>query len=138
MTIDHTKQIEELHRLVTTRLAPSPIDGVGLFALTDIPKGRKLYTDITPILYNIPYKKFKKINTRVAGILLGQFPQIVNGSNFIYPTARTQAYINHSDTPNYDPSNDVTLCDIKRGEEITEDYRMIEGWEIAHPWLVTK
>lgn len=127
MTIDHQKQIEELNELVSTKIAPSSIHGVGVFAIRDIPKGSRLYTDIMPIMFNIPYKKFNQLNEEVREIILGQFPNVINGSQFAYPITHLQAYMNHSENANYDAVLDITLCDIAKGEEVTEDYRKIEG-----------
>jgi SET domain-containing protein len=135
MTIDHTLQIKQLNTYVLTKLAPSLIDGVGVFALKDIKKGTKLYADMMPVLFNVPYKKFNRIDPNVCELLLQQFPQIVNNSSFAYPTVRIQAYMNHSNTPNYDAVNDVVLSDITAGDEITEDYRCIDGYKKVFPFL---
>lgn len=132
---NYTRQIQELNTYVKTRLAPSKIHGVGVHALRDIPKGQKLYTDMMTKLYNLPYKEFNNLFPTVRKLLLEQWPQIINGSAFAYPNARLQAYMNHSDDPNYDAVNDVTLRDIKSGEEITEDYRKIEGCGKLFPFL---
>lgn len=134
-----TKKIKQaikmLNDIACVKLAPSPIHGVGLFAMRDIPQGTTLYLDAIPNALDIPYKDFDKLLPEVRDIVLGQFPQIVNGSHFLYPTTRFLTYVNHSDTPNYDAKNDVTLVDIKAGEEITEDYRLIEGHEKVFEWL---
>jgi len=45
------------------------------------------------------------------------------------------AYLNHSDDPNYDAKNNVCLRDIKKGEEITENYRLIPSYTQVFPWL---
>jgi SET domain-containing protein len=126
---NYKAQEVELNMYVKTCLAPSDIHGVGVFALRTIPKGQKLYTDMVPKLYNLPYKSFKNLFPEIQKQLLGQFPQIVNGSAFAYPTTRIQAWINHSEDPNYDAVNDVALKTIRKGQEITEDYRKIEGYE---------
>lgn len=120
-------QIDELNTYVKTYIAPSDIHGVGVFALRDIPKGQKLHTDMMTKLYNLPYKEFRNLFPTVKNQLLERWPLIKNGSAFAYPDTRIQAYMNHHDDPNYDAVNDVTLRDIKSGEEITEDYRKIEG-----------
>jgi len=132
---DHETQIKELNTYVLTKIAPSKIQGVGLFALRDIPKGEKLYADIMPMVFNLPYNSFDKLYPEIVELLLGQWPQIINGSVFAYPTVRLQAYINHSDKPNYDAEKDLTLKNIKAGEEITEDYRQIENYQKVFTWL---
>ena len=129
------KQIDELNERVKVRIAPSKVHGVGVFSLRDIAKGQKLYTDQLPVLYTLPYSSFGKLFPEVRQILLERWPQIVNGSRFLYPDTRIQAYMNHSVQQNYDAFNDVTLRDIKEGEEILENYMLIPNWELAHPWL---
>lgn len=124
---NYTRQIQELNMYVKTKLAPSPIHGVGVFAIHDIPKGQSLYTNIIPKLYNLPHKEFSNLFPTVRNLLLEEWPQILNGSAFAYPTTRIQAFMNHSTEPNYDAVSDITLRAIKSGEEITEDYRKIEG-----------
>lgn len=135
---NYTRQIQELNTYIKVKLAPSSINGVGVFALRDIPKGQKLYVDMMPKVYNLPYKEFRNLFPEIRKELIARFPIIVKGSAFVYPTTRTAAYLNHSDTPNYDAKNDVVLSDVAEGEELTEDYRLIDGYEIAFPWLVTK
>src|SRR3990167_6990106 len=129
------EQAAKLNTYCKSRIAPSKIHGVGVFAIRDISKGQKLYADIVPEVFNLPYSSFNYLFPAVRQLLLERFPLVTKGSMFVYPDTRLQAYINHSDTPNYDCLTDTTLCDIPEGEEITEDYRVIEGWEIAHPWL---
>jgi SET domain-containing protein len=133
--VNHQNQIEELNTFVLTRLAPSPIHGIGVFALRDIPKGSHLFTDMMPRMYNLPYKKFKELRPEVAELLLEQWPQVVNGSIFAWPTTRIQAYMNHSDDPNYNAELDMTTRDITAGEEITENYNAIQNADKIYPWL---
>lgn len=129
------EQIKELNHYVRTKLAPSQIEGVGVFALRDVKKGEPLFTDMVTKLYNLPYSEFNKLRPEIAENLLQSFPLIIKGSAFAYPITRTQAFLNHSDEPNYDAIEDVVLRDIKAGEEVTEDYRKIEGWEDIFTFL---
>ena len=128
-------QVETLNKLIKIRIAPSPIHGVGIFAIQNIPKNSHLYTDNMPDVYNLKYDHFDKLYPKVREILLERWPQIVNGSQFICPDARMLAYMNHSDEPNYDGMYDMTLRDILDGEEIVEDYRAIPGYAQVFPWL---
>lgn len=135
MTENHKIQIQELNKLCQVKLAPSDIHGVGIFAMRDINAGERIYANVMPMLFSVPHKKFGELRTEVAEHLIGQFPQIVNGSRFWYPTTNIQAWMNHSDDPNYDAVKDVTLRNIKEGEEVTEDYKKIDGWEKVFDWL---
>jgi SET domain-containing protein len=130
------EQVNLLNEIVKIKLAPSSIHGVGVFAMRDIKKGEKLYTDIIPHQFDLPYSMFKKLDPEISEILLGHFPLITKGSHFMYPVNKMSAYLNHSMRPNYDAISDEALEDIPKGKEITEDYRKIENWNIVFPWLI--
>jgi SET domain-containing protein len=132
------QQIAELNAAVKTYIAPSKIHGVGVFALRDIAKGQTLGLDDLFRVYTLPYSSFKKLFPEVRKLLLGRWPQVVNGSHFMYPTDRSQAYMNHSDTPNYCGFKDAALKDIKKDEEVTEDYKLIPNHVVVYPWLKDK
>jgi SET domain-containing protein len=127
--------INLLNDIVKIRLAPSSIHGVGVFAMRDIKKGEKLYADVIPNAFDLPFEKFKKLKPEIRDIILGHWPQVVNGSHFLYPVTKMTAFLNHSDNPNYDASGDTVLKDIKTGEEVTENYRTLKNWEKIFTWL---
>lgn len=123
------QQINLLNEIVKIKLAPSSIDGIGVFTLRDIKKDEKLYTDIIPHQFDLPYERFGELNEGLSEIILGHFPLVLDGSHFLYPVTKMSAYLNHSNTPNYDSVNDVALVDIPKGTEVTEDYRLIKNYE---------
>lgn len=127
--------ITELNERVKLRLAPSKIHGVGVFAMRDIKRGEKLYVDHMPRVYSLRLADMDNLKPEIKALLLERWPQIVNGSNFIYPDARMLAYMNHSDEPNVDSKNDVALSDISSGDELTEDYRLIPNYKEVFDWL---
>ena len=127
-------QATELNSHVKTYLAPSKVHGVGVHAIRDLREGEKLYVDMIPKLYSFPYSAFNKLFPEVKLHLLSQWPQIVNGSHFAYPTTRLQAFLNHG-KENYDAKKDVILQDVKEGEEILENYCNIDNAEKVYPWL---
>jgi SET domain-containing protein len=136
MTTDFKQtQIDWLNMAVKVYLAPSKIHGVGVFALRDLQKGEQLYADYTPKVFTLTYSDLKKVDQPIRDLILGQWPQIINGSHFAYPTTRIQAYINHADKPSYDAQNDTLFKDVKKGEEITENYRAIPNYAKIFPWL---
>ncbi len=135
MTDIQQKQLDWLNENVKVKLAPSKIQGIGVFALRTINKGETLLADIQPIGFNLPFSEFDNLNIEVREQLLGQWPNIVNGSMFAYPSTRIQAYINHALRPNYDAINDCFLKKVKKGEEITENYCLIEGYKQIFPWI---
>src|SRR3990167_10101022 len=132
------EQITRLNDRVKTRIAASKIHGVGVFALRDIAKGQTLYADALPEVYSVSYTNLNKLFPKVRELILERNPMIVNGANFPYPSERIQAFINHSPDANYDAFNDIVLRDIAEGEEITENYKLIKGWEVVYPWLSTQ
>ena len=105
--MNYEKQINELNERVKLRIAPSGIHGVGLFATRNLKKDEKLYTDHIPVGYSLPYAEFDKLLSDTRELMLERWPQIVNGSIFFYPDAKLQAYLNHSDKPNYDAQKDI-------------------------------
>lgn len=129
------QQIDKINSIVKIKIAPSDIHGVGVFAIYDIPKLTKLYADSYPQAYKINYGRFSELFKEIRELIVGRWPRVTLSEPFLWPDSFYQGYINHYDFPNYDPITDLTLKDIKAGEEITEDYRRIEGWEKAHHWL---
>lgn len=131
------EDIKHLNTVVRTYLAPSKIHGVGVFALQDVKKGEPLFADMGPKFYKIPYEQFDKIRPEVAEQILGRWPQVVNGEGFAYPDTRVVAFMNHGkgEHANYDAYNDRALRDIKKNEEILEDYRKIPGHEKVFAFL---
>jgi SET domain-containing protein len=136
----HSNQdaIDKLNAECKLRLAPSPIHGIGVFAIRDIARGERLYADNMPVIYRLAYSQFGKLFPEVREILLERNPLITQGTLFFYPDARMVAYMNHSDTPNASTQMDTALTDIKKGEELTEDYRKIEGYTQVFPWILDK
>lgn len=137
----YLEQVNLLNNLGKVRIGASKIHGVGVFAMRDLKAGEKMYLDAMPNWLDLPYKYFevrkgaKRLRKEVVALLLERWPNIVNGSQFVYPDTRMQAFMNHSDAPNYDAKTDVTLRKIYEGEELTEDYKQIAGWEKVFTWL---
>lgn len=130
------KQLNTLNRWFTVELQPSDIHGIGVFAVKDLPKGTNLFMNIMPYPFHIPYKDLEdNVPEYVLEKIKGRWPNVTKGEAFVFPDARYLAYCNHSDKANYDAKTDVTLKDIKKGEEITEDYRLIDNYEKIYPWL---
>src|SRR3990167_358376 len=113
LTTNQNIQVLQLNTMISTKIAPSPISGVGVFAIRDLKKGTKLYADNIPRVFDLSYGNFSHLLPEVKQILLEQFPQIVNGSKFVWPTIRLQAYMNHSENYNYiaeDDSDERYFC----------------------------
>lgn len=128
-------QIVLLNNLIKYKVGPSEVHGVGVIAMRDLKKGEKLNMDAVFHQFDLPYKDFKKLRPEVAHHILERWPLVTQGSHFIYPDAKISAFCNHADDPNYDCLEDKATRKIKKGEEIFEDYRKIEGWEGIFSWL---
>lgn len=127
--------IKFLNDLVKIKIAPSSISGVGVVAIRDMKKGEQLYADSIPNAFDLPYKKLSLLRPEVKDILLSHWPNIVNGSMFLYPVTKMTAFMNHSENCNYDAKADKLLRDVKAGEEITENYKQIANWQKVFAWL---
>ena len=132
------EQIQELTEQVMCRIAPSPISGVGIFAIRDIKKGEKLHCALEePRWYTVSFDNLKKLPQEVRQLILDRWSEVVVGSPFLSPNhdAIMTSFMNHSNEPNYEQKSDTALCDIKAGEEIFEDYRLTRGWRCVYPWI---
>lgn len=114
---------------VYCRLAPSPIHGVGVFAIRDIPKGTNPFNNsfMAQEAIVVNKNKMKDLDPEILSLLHDFHPtsdpnqQIV--SNFPNQPIWSN-YINYTDNPNIELMTDgewVTLRDIKKGEELLED-----------------
>lgn len=135
-------QFDELCRTVKCRLAPSEVHGVGVVTIRSVKKGEQLF--VRPIgpprWYTLPYaslSKFDRVRPEIKELILDRWPSVINGSEFLSPNneLRLVSYVNHSYEPNYDPAQDVALRDIEKGEEVTEDYRIMPNWGKVFPWI---
>jgi len=145
--LSNEDQINKLNEIVKVKLSPSKIHGIGVFAIRAIGEGQRLWGNIYPQFFDLPYSHFGKLFPEVRQLILERWPGIASEMSllgmgrFAYPDVLLQAYMNHGDEgeSNYDAVLDLTTRDIKMGEEILEDYRLIDGWEKAHgDWLLDK
>lgn len=121
-----------LNRTVFCRLGPSPIHGIGVFAIRDIPKGTE-FTDhgIHDINTTVPLyfseAEFDEILPEIRDLILDRMLFDVSSSRLycISPNHDQilQSFMNHSDTPNSDGR--FALRYIKKGEEVTEDFNTL-------------
>jgi SET domain-containing protein len=107
-----------------TKLAPSRVcDGVGVFAITEIPKDYIMFQDVISDEIFIPYDKINDVR------IIQHLKSTCNSDSFGIYLSRTYNninmayYINHSETPNvyHDLTIDryVTIKEIQPGEELT-------------------
>lgn len=129
--------------LVKTRVAPSPVHGLGLFAAQFIPKGTRIWEFNEEVDSRFDESALVGLSEAEQEALLTK--TYVNPNTELYVLCGDDArYINHSDNPNtedigYDEGivngEGVTIAarDIQPGEEIFSNYTSFdadarEGW----------
>ncbi len=117
--------------LVKTKLGPSAIAGIGLFADEFIPKGTQVWKLQKGFDVILSEQAFKELS----------LPAQAQVRNYCYYNAETKSYVvcgddarffNHADEPNvssgnYDEHIDCALRDINPGEELTQNYKDFDG-----------
>lgn len=123
--------------LVKTKVAPSPVHGLGLFADQFIPKGTRIweYSEVVDSRFDA---------SRLVGLTEQEQDELLkhsylNPSSGLYVVCGDDArYMNHADDPNtedvgYDDGlvngEGITVAarDIQPGEEIFSDYRAFDA-----------
>lgn len=132
---------ELLHELAGNTwvmIKPSPIEGIGVFALQDIPKGcRSMFSKASDQEQWITISKTEVENLPPhAKALIGNYC-LYDEENYFVPDYGFKKmdlvnFLNHSDTPNIISINDgeffETIRDIKQGEELVIDYgEIVDG-----------
>ena len=131
------QQLLELDNEVKCKLGVSSVHGVGVFAMRDIPHGERCYCTprMIPRFYTIPFGSLSKLFPEVKELILQRWASVVNHSLFCSPNddAHLLMFVNHSTDPNYDVVSDTALKDIRKGEELFENYRMMDNWMKVRP-----
>lgn len=123
-----------LNATVWCRLGVSPIHGVGVFAIRDIPKGQQItdynYSNIKDGVpfYEMTLDEFSVVLPCIRELILDRMlydASVGSSLKFVSPNHDQclQSFMNHSDDPNTDGL--TALRDIKKGEEVTEDFRQL-------------
>ncbi|MGD0119343.1 MAG: SET domain-containing protein [Candidatus Binatus sp.] len=116
------------HSGVYTRLKPSKIHGVGVFAIKDIKKDTYVFPEDDDRMTWIDAQHLRRLPEPIKE-LYEDF-SIIKGKKHGQPrnfnALTTSWYLNHSDTPNMAADRSYrfyALRDIPEGEELTIDYR---------------
>jgi SET domain-containing protein len=115
--------------LVKTRLLPSPIEGYGLFADQDIPKGTPTWKFVPGLDQLLSPEDFEKLPELMRNYVMRYAYQ--NKKTKMYVVCADDArFMNHSTEANtmgiYPPGEvegvDIATRDIKKGEELLCNY----------------
>ncbi len=124
--------LDELANNTYVMLKPSPIEGIGVFAIQDIPKGcREMFSkpDINDKWITVSKKEVENLPAH-AQFIAGNYCLYDEDNYFIpdhgFKKIDVSLFINHADTPNIISINDgdyfEAIRDIKNGEELVIDY----------------
>jgi SET domain-containing protein len=120
---------------VKTKVSPSKIHGIGLFADQKILKGTTIWEFTPGFDLKLTERDTKKLSQQARDYLMIYAYRSKKSHVWILPMDNGR-YFNHSDTPNTlstyseDQEEVVTkaIKDIEPGEEITDDYHSFENW----------
>jgi SET domain-containing protein len=132
---------ELLHELAGdtwVMIKPSPIEGIGVFALQDIPKGcRSMFSKANEQEQWISISKTEVENLPAHAKALIENYCLYDAENYFVPDYGFKKmdlvnFLNHGDTPNIISINDgeffEAIRDIKKGEELVIDYgEIVDG-----------
>ncbi|MEK7658974.1 MAG: SET domain-containing protein [Patescibacteria group bacterium] len=132
----NVKKLNKIASLVYAQLKPSKIEGVGVFAIRNIPKGVEPFHDVL-LWHKKSYSKISKAELKhLPSHLVGLIKIYAVGDNKHYWVSLDSwnkygidDFLNHSTKPNVGPKSEyrfVALRDISEGEELTIDYRKID------------
>ena len=121
-------------------IKPSPIEGIGVFALQDIPKGcRSMFSKANDEEQWISISKTEVENLPAHAKALIENYCLYDAENYFVPDYGFKKmdlvnFLNHSDTPNVISINDgeffEAIRNIKQGEELFIDYgEIVHGEE---------
>ena len=127
--------LNELIHHTYVMLRPSPVAGIGVFALRSIPKGcRDMFSKPDPNEKWIILTKEEVLNLPTHAKILVENYCLFDANQYYVPDNGFKAldvslFLNHSDTPNIISIEDgnyfETLRDIAEGEELLIDYGSI-------------
>lgn len=125
--------------IVTTYIAPSAIEGVGVFAAEPIAKGQRVSRFDPGFDRLIPREDYEKAPPFLKTLLdRYAFPHPDDLDLIVYEVDNSR-FMNHSPAPNTDFSDfaaGVALRDIAAGEELTCDYTsFFAQYELLPPEL---
>jgi SET domain-containing protein len=130
--------LQELVSNTWVMIRPSPIEGIGVFALQDIPKGcRSMFSQANEQEQWIPVPKAEVENLPAHAKALIENYCLYDDEHYFVPDYGFKKmdlvnFLNHSDSPNIISINDgeffETIRHIEKGEELVIDYgEIVDG-----------
>lgn len=118
-------------------LAPSDIEGLGVFCHDDIKKGQNVWQHDPILDQSIPVSKLEQVPSHVREFLERYSYPDWNNPGFIILESDEGRFMNHADEPNLDFSDQVhgiAVRDIPAGTELTCHYSTFtEGAIVMQP-----
>lgn len=116
--------------LVRTKIGPSIIDGIGLFADEFIPKGSRVWQWIDGFDIRMQASDLQRLSKPALEIFL-RYSYLSKRSGLYVLCFDHSRFLNHSEAPNLIDASaadseeglDIAARDIEPGEELTSDYR---------------
>lgn len=137
MNISKTEWLRELNDNTYVKLFPSPVHGIGVVAIKDIPKGcRSIFGSDEEEWIRIGFDEVLKLEPAIKD-LIEQYC-LFDENDYYVPSSGFKKmdlslYLNHSDEPNLISINDgeffESTREIKSGEELFLDYGQIVSSE---------
>ena len=131
--IKKDKLLKDLHHHTFAMLKPSPLHGIGVFAVTAIKKGeQKIFSSHEAEWIEISKEEVDALPSHAKDLV--QNHCLFNETHYYIPEYGFKLvdlviYLNHSETPNVISLNEgeqfEALVDIKEGEELLVDYGTI-------------
>lgn len=121
--------------LVKTYLAPSAIEGLGVYAAEPIRKGQNCWRLDTAFDRLIPVSDVESAPAEMQAFLERYAYTYAPDPAFLVLDVDDGRYMNHADEPNLDFAdqvNGIAVRDIAAHEELTCDYRTFTVGEIIH------
>lgn len=116
--------------LVKTKIAPSKIAGIGLFADEHIPKGTLTWKFVPGFDLRFTKEELEKL-PEIAQDFAKKYAYLSKDTGYYILCTDNARFYNHSDNPNtgrvelkgtLGEGGDIAIRDIKKGEEMTYNY----------------
>jgi len=117
--------------LIKTKIGPSKISGIGLFADEFIAKDTPVWKFQDGFDVRISETQFAKLSESAQKQVLNYCYFNSKTKNYVLPSDDAR-FFNHSDEPNVtsgpdDDHIDIAVRDIQPGEELTQNYKVFDG-----------